>query len=150
MRAVIQRVSEASVIAEGALCGSIRAGLLVLVGVEDEDDMEDASWLADKICCLRIFNDASGLMNLSVKETGGDLLVISQFTLHARTRKGSRPSYVKAAKPDKAVPLYEGFIHHAEKALEKKVQTGIFGADMKVSLTNDGPVTIWIDSRNRE
>jgi D-tyrosyl-tRNA(Tyr) deacylase len=150
MRAVIQRVSEASVSINGNIKSSIGSGLLVLLGVEDADTMEDVSWLSQKICRLRIMSDASGVMNLSVEETGGDILVISQFTLHARTRKGNRPSYIGAAAPEKAIPLYESYISETERILGRKVGSGEFGADMKVSLVNNGPVTIIIDTKNRE
>jgi D-tyrosyl-tRNA(Tyr) deacylase len=150
MRAVIQRVSEASVTVEEQVTGAIGAGLLVLVGIEDADTEEDLSWLSSKITGLRIFNDEAGVMNVSVKETGGDILLVSQFTLHASTKKGNRPSYLKASKPDIAIPLYEKLISRLEQDLGKKPGTGIFGADMKVRLLNDGPVTILIDTKNRE
>lgn len=149
MIAVIQRVSEAGVKIEGNLKAQIGKGLLVLLGIEDADGDEDTDWLSTKIANLRIFNDAAGVMNVSVKDDGGEVLVVSQFTLHASTKKGNRPSYIKAAKPDVAVPRYEKFIAMLEAALGKTVQTGEFGADMKVSLTNDGPVTIIIDTKNR-
>ncbi|MES1220894.1 MAG: D-aminoacyl-tRNA deacylase, partial [Bacteroidota bacterium] len=129
---------------------SVTAGLLVLVGIEDADSREDIDWLSTKIANLRIFNDEKGVMNLSVKETGGDILLISQFTLHAATKKGNRPSYVKASKPETAIPLYEEMIKRLEKEMEKSIKTGVFGADMKVRLLNDGPVTIIIDTKNRE
>jgi D-aminoacyl-tRNA deacylase len=149
MIAVIQRVSSASVKIEGAVRASIETGLLVLIGIEDADGMDDVDWLTGKISNLRIFNDDLGVMNVSVKDTGGEVIVVSQFTLHASTKKGNRPSYIRAAKPDHAVPLYEKFIKSLETQLEKPVQTGEFGADMKVTLTNDGPVTIIIDTKNR-
>lgn len=150
MKAVLQRVSEASVTIEGNKVADIKAGLLVLVGIEDADTQEDIEWLAAKIVKLRIFSDADGLMNLSVQDINGDIIVVSQFTLHAATKKGNRPSYIKAAKPDVAIPVYESFVKQMEKELGKKVQTGEFGADMKVSLLNDGPVTIIIDTKNKE
>jgi D-tyrosyl-tRNA(Tyr) deacylase len=150
MRAVIQRVSEASVTVEEKVVGAIGAGLLVLVGVEDADTAEDVQWLAAKIVGLRIFNDDAGLMNRSLTDIGGGILAISQFTLHASTKKGNRPSFIRAAKPPHAVPMYEAFVRELEKGLGKKVETGIFGADMKVSLLNDGPVTIVIDTKNKE
>jgi D-tyrosyl-tRNA(Tyr) deacylase len=149
MIAVVQRVSESSVTIDGAVRASIGKGLLVLVGIEAADGAEDIDWLSAKIVNLRIFNDASGVMNISVRDEGGDLLVISQFTLHASTKKGNRPSYIKAAKPDVAVPLYEQFIQALEARMEKKVFTGEFGADMQVQLVNDGPVTILIDTKNK-
>ena len=148
MRAVIQRVSEASVTVEGSVTGAIQQGLLVLLGIEDADSEEDITWLSSKIINLRIFNDADGVMNLSVKDTGGAILLVSQFTLHASTKKGNRPSYIKAARPEVAIPLYEAFIKQLEKELGKSIQTGEFGADMKVGLVNDGPVTIIIDSKH--
>ncbi len=150
MRAVIQRVSEASVKIEGILKGKINSGLLVLLGIEELDNAEDIEWLSGKICRLRIFSDENGVMNLSVQEVNGEVLLISQFTLHASTKKGNRPSYIKAARPEVAIPLYEAFIKQLEKKLGKPIQTGEFGADMKVSLINDGPVTIIIDSKNKE
>ncbi len=150
MRIVIQRVSEASVKVDNEITGAIGMGLLVLMGIEDADTTEDIIWLSNKIVNLRIFNDAEGVMNLGVKEVNGDILLISQFTLHASTKKGNRPSYIKASKPTIAVPLYEKMIQQLETDLEKKIQTGVFGADMKVNLLNDGPVTIVIDSKNRE
>ncbi|BAV09062.1 D-tyrosyl-tRNA(Tyr) deacylase [Filimonas lacunae] len=150
MRAVIQRVTEASVTVNGEVSGGIQQGLLVLVGIEDADTAEDVAWLSGKIVNLRIFNDDSGVMNVSVKEAGGDILLVSQFTLHASTKKGNRPSYIKASKPDIAIPLYQQMIQQVESDLGKKVQTGIFGADMKVQLLNDGPVTIIIDTKNKE
>lgn len=150
MIAVIQRVSQASVVIEGNTKGEINTGLLILVGIEETDEEEDIAWLSKKIVNLRIFNDGQGVMNRSVQEVQGDLLVISQFTLHASTRKGNRPSYIKAAKPETAIPLYEKFIIACEQQLGKKVETGAFGADMKVSLTNDGPVTIIIDTKEKK
>ena len=150
MRAVVQRVTHASVTIEGQMQSFIKSGLLVLIGIEDADTAEDREWLSSKIANLRIFNDEQGVMNLSVKETGGDILIISQFTLFAATKKGNRPSYIRSAKPDIAVPHYEQFILQMEVDLGKKVHTGTFGADMKVELLNDGPVTIIIDTKNRE
>jgi len=150
MKVVIQRVSEASVKIEGIIKSSITNGLLVLLGIEDSDNIEDIEWLCAKISNLRIFADDKGVMNLSVKDVNGDVLLISQFTLHASTKKGNRPSYIKAAKPGVAIPLYEKFISQLEKELNKKICTGEFGADMKVSLINDGPVTILMDSKNKE
>lgn len=150
MKVVLQRVSEASVTIEENKVAAIQAGLLVLVGIEDADTQEDIDWLVAKIAKLRIFGDADGLMNLSVQDINGDVIVVSQFTLHAATKKGNRPSYIRAAKPDISIPLYEAFILAMEKELGKKIQTGEFGADMKVSLINDGPVTIIIDSKNKE
>jgi D-aminoacyl-tRNA deacylase len=150
MRVVIQRVTHASVTIEGRVRAAIRGGLMVLVGIEDADTAEDAAWISAKIANLRIFNDEAGVMNVSVKETGGDILLVSQFTLHAATRKGNRPSYIKASKPDVAIPLYLRLIACLETETGKSIFTGEFGADMKVELLNDGPVTIWIDSRNRE
>ena len=150
MRAVIQRVSEASVKIAGTTKSSISKGLLVLVGIEESDNEEDIAWLCGKISRLRIFPDEDDVMNLSVMEAKGDILLISQFTLHASTRKGNRPSYIRAAKPEIAVPLYEKFIIQLEKETGRKIFTGEFGADMKVSLVNDGPVTIIIDSKNSE
>jgi D-aminoacyl-tRNA deacylase len=150
MKVVIQRVSEASVTIDGKVVAGIQKGLLVLVGFEDADTTEDLGWMASKIANLRIFGDESQVMNLSVKEVSGDMIIVSQFTLHANTKKGNRPSYIKAAKPEIAIPLYELFIHKTEAELGKKIQTGQFGADMKVALLNDGPVTIIIDSKNKE
>ena len=148
MRAVIQRVLEASVTIEGQKVADIKKGLLVLVGIEDASNQDDINWLTSKIVNLRIFADAAGVMNLSLKDTGGEMIVVSQFTLHAQTKKGNRPSYIKASKPDIAVPMYESFVKQMEIELGKKIQT--FGADMKVSLLNDGPVTIIIDAKNKE
>ena len=150
MRAVIQRVREARVEVEGKAVSSIGPGLLVLLGIESGDGGEDLAWLAGKIANLRIFADAQGVMNRSVLETGGDLIVVSQFTLLAQTKKGNRPSYIRAARPEEAIPIYGAFVAEMERLLGRKVGTGVFGADMQVSLTNDGPVTIWIDSRSRE
>jgi D-tyrosyl-tRNA(Tyr) deacylase len=150
MKAVLQRVSEASVTIDGSKVAAINGGLLVLLGIEEADTQDDLSWLVSKISKLRIFNDADGIMNLSVQETGGDIIVVSQFTLHALTKKGNRPSYINAARPETALPLYEAFILKLESEIGKKVQTGRFGADMKVALLNDGPVTIIIDTKNKE
>lgn len=150
MRVVIQRVAEASVTINNVKVASITKGLLVLVGVEDADTQEDIDWLTTKISQLRIFNDENDVMNLSLKDVDGDVIVVSQFTLHASTKKGNRPSYIKAAKPDVAIPLYEQFVQSLQNKIGKKIQTGQFGADMKVSLINDGPVTILIDSKNKE
>ena len=150
MRVVIQRVAEASVVVDGNITGIIKEGLLVLQGIEDADTAEDIAWLSNKICNLRIFNDEDGVMNKSILDIGGDILLVSQFTLFASTKKGNRPSYIKASKPPIAIPLYEAMIFQLEKHLGKPIQTGIFGADMKVSLLNDGPVTIIIDSKNKE
>ena len=150
MRAVIQRVSKASVTIDNAIYSQINNGLLVLLGIEDADTIEDIEWLSGKIVNLRIFNDDNGVMNVAVKDIGGDILVVSQFTLHASTKKGNRPSYIKASKPEYAVPMYEKFVQQLSKELGKTVQTGVFGADMKVELLNDGPVTIVIDTKNKE
>jgi D-tyrosyl-tRNA(Tyr) deacylase len=150
MKVVIQRVTRASVTVEEAITGKIGTGLLVLLGIEDADNHEDITWLSNKIVNLRIFNDENGVMNKSVLEVSGEILLVSQFTLHASTKKGNRPSYIKASKPDFAVPMYEKMIVQLETDLGKKIQTGIFGADMKVDLLNDGPVTIIIDSKNKE
>ncbi|WP_373397668.1 D-aminoacyl-tRNA deacylase [Algoriphagus halophilus] len=149
MIVVIQRVSEASVKIEGTIKSAIGTGMMVLVGIENEDNQEDISWLSRKIINLRIFPDENGVMNKSLIEVNGDLLLISQFTLHASTKKGNRPSYIKAARPEVAIPLYEKLIQTLEFDLGKKIGTGEFGADMKVSLVNDGPVTIQIDSKNK-
>lgn len=150
MRAVIQRVSNALVKVDGAITGQIHQGLLVLVGIEDSDDQDDLEWLSGKIVNLRIFNDEEGVMNKSVKDIEGGVLVVSQFTLHAATKKGNRPSYIRASKPEIAVPLYEQFKQQLTADLGKEIQSGIFGADMKVELLNDGPVTIIIDTKNKE
>lgn len=150
MRLVLQRVSEASVSIEKKIKSAIGPGLLLLVGIESDDKQEDVEWLCKKIVQLRIFNDAEGKMNLSVQDTGGDVLIISQFTLHAQCKKGNRPSFIKAARPEQSIPLYEAFIAEMEKQLGKAVGSGIFGADMKVSLINDGPVTILFDTKNKD
>jgi D-tyrosyl-tRNA(Tyr) deacylase len=150
LKTVIQRVSSASVTIDSKTVAEIQTGLLVLVGIEDADTQEDTNWLCQKIANLRIFGDENEVMNLSVKDKDGNIIVVSQFTLHASTKKGNRPSYIKAAKPEVAIPIYEDFVLQLEKELGKKVQTGVFGADMKVSLVNDGPVTIIIDSKNKE
>ncbi|WKW47451.1 D-aminoacyl-tRNA deacylase [Myroides sp. JBRI-B21084] len=150
MKAVIQRVLQASVTINNITVANISAGLLVLVGIEDADSQEDINWLTTKIAQLRIFNDENDVMNKSVQDINGDIIVVSQFTLHASTKKGNRPSYIKAAKPDVAVPLYKNFVATLEKSTQKKIQTGEFGADMKVALINDGPVTIIIDTKNKE
>jgi D-tyrosyl-tRNA(Tyr) deacylase len=150
VKVVLQRVSEASVTIDSKIVAKIEKGLLVLVGIEDSDNQEDISWLTSKIINLRIFADENEVMNLSVKDINGEIIVVSQFTLHASTKKGNRPSYIKASKPEIAIPLYESFVKQIETELGKKVQTGIFGEDMKVALVNDGPVTIIIDSKNRE
>ena len=150
MKIVLQRVSRASVTIDTKVVANIQKGLLVLVGIEDLDNQEDINWLASKTVNIRIFGDENDVMNLSVNDIDGDIIVVSQFTLHAATKKGNRPSYIKASKPETAIPLYENFVLQLEKELGKKVQTGVFGADMKVLLLNDGPVTIVIDSKNRE
>ena len=150
MRAVIQRVSEASVAIDGEKVADIEKGLLVLVGIEDASNQGDINWLTSKIANLRIFGDENGVMNLSIKDIDGDMIVVSQFTLHAATKKGNRPSYIKASKPEYAIPMYEAFVKQMEVELGKKIQTGQFGADMKVALINDGPVTIIIDTKNKE
>ncbi|MBL0304907.1 MAG: D-tyrosyl-tRNA(Tyr) deacylase [Chitinophagaceae bacterium] len=150
MRAVIQRVLKASVTIDGKVHAQIGKGLLVLMGIEDADTLDDIQWLSSKIVNLRIFDDAEGVMNESVKAINGDIILVSQFTLHASTRKGNRPSYIKASKPDVAVPLYEKMIQQLSDDLGKKIGTGEFGADMKVELLNDGPVTIVIDTKNKE
>jgi D-tyrosyl-tRNA(Tyr) deacylase len=150
MRAVIQRVTRASVTIDGKVHADIEDGLLVFVGIEDSDTTGDIEWLSGKITGLRIFNDNNGIMNIDIKEVDGGILLISQFTLHAMTRKGNRPSYIRAAKPDIAIPLYEKLIQQLCRDLGKFIKTGIFGADMKVELVNDGPVTILIDTKNRE
>ena len=150
MRLLIQRVARASVNIDGGSFSGIGPGLLVFVGIEDADGQEDIDWLVKKVSQLRVFDDADGVMNLDVMQTGGDILVVSQFTLHASTRKGNRPSYIRAAGEKVAVPLYEGFKESLAKAIGKEVASGVFGADMQVELVNDGPVTIWIDSRSRE
>jgi D-aminoacyl-tRNA deacylase len=149
MIAVVQRVSSASVVIDSQTKASISCGLMVLVGIEDADAHDDVEWLTNKIVNLRIFSDHGGVMNRSVLEENGDIIIVSQFTLHASTRKGNRPSYIKAARPEVAIPLYEEFVSECERVLGRKVQTGEFGADMKVSLVNDGPVTIIIDTKNK-
>jgi D-tyrosyl-tRNA(Tyr) deacylase len=149
MIAVVQRVSSASVTIENRIKSTIASGLLVLLGIEDADNLEDIDWLASKIVNLRIFNDGQGVMNVSVKDSNGEMLVVSQFTLHASVKKGNRPSYLRASKPEIAIPLYESFIKVVQSNLGKEVQTGEFGADMKVSMVNDGPVTIIIDTKNK-
>lgn len=150
MRVIIQRVSEAQVTVNGEAIAAIGKGLLVLLGIEDADNEEDVDWICGKIARLRIFADQDDLMNLDVVQSGGELLVVSQFTLHAGTKKGNRPSFIKAARPEKAIPLYEKFVERLSQITSKKVQTGAFGAMMQVSLVNDGPVTIFIDSKNKE
>ena len=150
MRVVIQRVSRAGVSIGGTLKAAISGGLLVLLGIEDADGPEDLEWLSAKIVNLRIFNDEAGVMNISLRDAGGDLLLISQFTLYAATKKGNRPSYIRASRPEIAIPLYEGMIRQLEQHLGKAIATGEFGADMQVELVNDGPVTMIIDSKNRE
>ena len=150
MRAIIQRVSSANVVADGIQTGQIGNGFVVLLGIEHEDEKQDAEWLADKISQMRIFQDEQDKMNLSLKEVNGEILVISQFTLHASSKKGNRPSFIKAARPEVAIPLYDYFKTHLSSVSEKQVQAGIFGADMKVTLVNDGPVTIFLDSKNKE
>ncbi|MFT5256078.1 MAG: D-tyrosyl-tRNA(Tyr) deacylase [Candidatus Paceibacteria bacterium] len=150
MRVVIQRVKEASVSVQGAKISEIQKGLLVLVGVETTDNQQDIDWLVAKVAKLRIFEDLDGAMNVSLQDIDADVIVVSQFTLHASTKKGNRPSFIKAAKPEVAIPLYQGFVDSLEKELDKKIQTGQFGAMMDVALINDGPVTIMIDSKNKE
>ena len=150
MKVIIQRVSQASVTIDNNVIANIQTGLLVLLGIEDLDSHEDINWLVAKIINIRIFADENGVMNLSVKDIDGEIIVVSQFTLHASTKKGNRPSYIKAAKSEIAIPLYEKFLAQMEIDFGKKVQTGVFGADMKVSLINDGPVTIQIDTKNKE
>jgi D-tyrosyl-tRNA(Tyr) deacylase len=150
MRVLIQRVTEASVAIEGRVVSAIGAGLLVFVGIEEADTAEDIEWLTGKIARLRIFDDQNGVMNCDVVESGGEVLAVSQFTLHASTRKGNRPSYIRSARPEIAEPLYEQFCERLGEVVGKRVSRGVFGADMAVSLINDGPVTIWIDSKNRE
>ncbi len=150
MRVILQRVTQASVTINNAVFSQINQGLLILVGIEDADSLEDITWLTNKIVNLRIFGDENDVMNLSVKDIKGEILVVSQFTLHAATKKGNRPSYIKASKPDVAIPLYESFVKQLQNDLGQEIKTGQFGADMKVSLLNDGPVTIFIDSKNKE
>jgi len=150
MRVLLQRVSYASVKVDGTVTGEIQSGLLILAGVEDADTNEDIEWLSKKIVQLRIFNDEEDVMNRSIQDVGGNILLVSQFTLHASTKKGNRPSYIRASKPDIAVPLFNQLHQSLEQLMGRTVPTGVFGADMKVELLNDGPVTIWIDSKNRE
>ena len=150
MKAVIQRVSQASVTIENKIIAQINQGLLILIGIEEADNQEDINWLTSKIAHLRIFADENEVINLSVKDIDGEIIVVSQFTLHAATKKGNRPSYIKAAKPEIAIPLYENFVLQMEKETSKKIQTGQFGADMKVALINEGPVTIIMDTKNKE
>jgi D-aminoacyl-tRNA deacylase len=150
MRAVVQRVNQASVTINGKLQSAIKTGLMILLGIEDADGAGDIQWLSNKLTNLRIFNDSAGIMNLSLKETGGDILLVSQFTLFAASKKGNRPSYIRASKPDIAIPLYESMIIQLEKELGKKIFTGVFGADMQVEILNDGPVTIFIDTKHKD
>ena len=150
MRALLQRVSEASVVISNQPVAAIAHGFLILIGIEAEDGKDDLEWLAKKITQLRIFSDNEDKMNLDIKDVNGEIIVVSQFTLHAKTKKGNRPSYIKAAKPEVAIPLYEDFKKQLSQTLGKEIQSGEFGADMKVSLTNDGPVTLWLDSKNKE
>jgi D-tyrosyl-tRNA(Tyr) deacylase len=150
MRAVVQRVIRASVMINGNVQSAIKSGLMILLGIEDADGPDDIQWLSNKLINLRIFNDVNGVMNLSLKETRGDILLVSQFTLFAATKKGNRPSYIRASKPDIAVPLYESMIFQLEKELGKRIYTGVFGADMQVDLLNDGPVTILIDTKQKD
>ena len=150
MKVVLQRVSQASVTVDSKIVADIKKGLLVLVGIEDTDTQEDIDWLVGKIIKIRIFGDENDVMNFSVQDVDGDIIVVSQFTLHASTKKGNRPSYIKASKPEFAIPMYENFVKSLEKEFNKKIQTGIFGVDMKVNLLNDGPVTICVDSKNKE
>jgi D-tyrosyl-tRNA(Tyr) deacylase len=150
MRAVVQRVIRASVMINGSVQSAIKSGLMILLGIEDADGPDDIQWLSNKLINLRIFNDASGVMNLSLKETRGDILLVSQFTLFAATKKGNRPSYIRASKPDIAVPLYESMIIQLEKELGKRIYTGVFGADMQVDLLNDGPVTIVFNTKQKD
>ncbi|MBX9783238.1 MAG: D-tyrosyl-tRNA(Tyr) deacylase [Chitinophagaceae bacterium] len=150
MRVVLQRVSKAAVKVNGAITAAIETGLLVLLGIEDADTKDDLEWLSNKIVNLRVFDDEAGVMNLSVKDVDGDVLLVSQFTLHASTKKGNRPSYIKASKPEQAIPLYEQMILQLQEDMGKKISTGVFGADMKVELLNNGPVTIVIDTKNKE
>ena len=150
MRAVLQRVTQASCTVDGKITGEIKTGFLVLLGVEDADTDEDSQWLAQKIACMRVFGDENGLMNKALADVNGDILLISQFTLFASTKKGNRPGFARAARPDKAIPMYEQMIKELEKLTNKKIATGIFGADMKISLLNDGPVTIIMDTKDKE
>jgi D-tyrosyl-tRNA(Tyr) deacylase len=149
MKVVIQRASESSVTIESTIVANIKKGLLVLLGIEHDDDSNDVEWLCGKIANLRIFNDDAGVMNININEVGGEIIVVSQFTLHASTKKGNRPSYIYAASPDVAIPLYNSFLESLQLQINTKIQTGVFGADMKVQLINDGPVTIIIDSKNK-
>jgi D-aminoacyl-tRNA deacylase len=150
MRLVVQRVKKASVYIDNYSHAAINTGLLVLLGVEDGDELEDINWLVTKVCSLRIFSDSEGKMNLDIKQTNGSVLIVSQFTLYASTKKGNRPSFIRSAKPEIAIPLYEKFIHELEKLLDKPCQTGKFGANMQIELINDGPVTIILDSKTKE
>ncbi|MDO4879784.1 MAG: D-aminoacyl-tRNA deacylase [Capnocytophaga sp.] len=150
MRAIIQRVSQASLTIEQNIYSQIEKGLVVLLGIEDTDTQEDIEWLANKILKMRIFDDNQGVMNLSVEDIQGEIMIVSQFTLHASTKKGNRPSYIRAAKPEVSIPIYEQFILFIKKNFNEKIKTGVFGADMKINLTNDGPVTIFIDTKNKE
>jgi len=150
MRALIQRVTEASVTIDGEIRGEVGSGFLVLLGIEADDSGDDGDWLAGKIARMRVFGDGAGQMNLALGDVGGGILVVSQFTLHANTKKGNRPSFIRAARPEQAIPLYEAFVAQLENLLGKDVATGEFGAEMKVALVNDGPVTIWVDSKARE
>lgn len=150
MRLVIQRVLSASVTVEGSVVSAIGSGLLILAGIEEADTSEDIDWLVKKTCQLRIFNDADGVMNLSVQDVGGEVIVVSQFTLHASTKKGNRPSYIRAARPETAIPLYEQLVEAFQQTLGKPIGTGIFGAHMEISLVNNGPVTIILDSKNKD
>ncbi len=150
MRAVVQRVIRASVAIDGNIQSAIKHGLMILLGIEDSDGTDDIKWLSNKLVNLRIFNDSAGIMNLSLRETGGDILLVSQFTLFAATKKGNRPSYIRASKPDIAIPMYESMIIQLEKELGKGIFTGVFGADMQVEILNDGPVTILFDTKNKD
>lgn len=150
MRAIIQRVTEASCTVDGTITGAIGVGFLVLLGIEDTDETDDMEWLAQKIVNMRIFSDENGLMNKSLADVNGNILLISQFTLFATTKKGNRPGFTRAARPEKAIPLYEAMIKHTGQLLDKPVETGVFGADMQILLINDGPVTIWMDTKNKE
>lgn len=149
MKVIIQRVLRASVTIDEKICSAIESGMMLLIGIQEDDTAEDIEWLTGKICNLRIFDDENGVMNLSIKESGGDILAVSQFTLMARVKKGNRPSYIDAARPETAIPIYEKFVKSLSEGVQKDVKTGIFGADMKVELINNGPVTIIIDSKNR-
>jgi D-aminoacyl-tRNA deacylase len=150
MRAVVQRVNQASVTINGKLQSAIKTGLMILLGIEDADGPDDIHWLSNKLINLRIFNDSAGVMNLSLREAGGDILLVSQFTLFAASKKGNRPSYIRASKPDIAIPLYESMIIQLEKEMGKRIFTGVFGADMQVEILNDGPVTIFIDTKQKD